>query len=103
MTCAQRLLGRHRNLLMKLIAANLGTYHLLASATLVTAYRITGERDHVPASELTATDWLCEFLGTEATHPQARTVNRDLSKEMSPNPNEVIMAVASRLTDALRA
>lgn len=58
---------------MELIATNLGTNHLFPSPILVTAYRITRERDDVPASEVIATKWFCVFMRTEATHPKARS------------------------------
>lgn len=102
--CSDRFPGRRHDLLMELIASNPGTYHIFSSATLVTTlYRITGERDDVPALEAIATDWLRAFVRTGATHPQACATIRVCINEISRKPNETIAAVASRQSGASRA
>lgn len=58
MICTDWLLGCRRDLLVELIATNLSTYHLFSFHTLGTVYRITGEQDNIPPSEVTTTDSL---------------------------------------------
>lgn len=71
MTCTDRFPERRHDLLMELTATDLDTYHLFSPPTLVTVYLITRERDDVPSSDVTATNWLRAFVRTETTHPQA--------------------------------
>lgn len=97
-----RITWRGRDILMEFITAHLGTHHLLSSPARVTVYRITAERDDVPASEVTATDRLRVLVGTEATHPQALSVTRKALNEIVREPDEAIAAAAGGLTDALR-
>lgn len=88
---------------MSPIPANLGTYHLFFSPTLVTVYRITEERDGISASEVTATSWPRVFARTQTTHVKARVVTKRASKEIAQKSNDIITEAASRLTDALCA
>lgn len=67
----------------------------------VTVYRITGQRDGVPASEVTATDRLCLLLEIEAIHTQARAATRDALSEFTRKPKDTI-AAARQVADAFR-
>lgn len=52
MIYTERFTGRHRDMLMEIIDAHLGTHHLLSSPTPVTLHRISGEREVVLAEDL---------------------------------------------------
>lgn len=102
MICTDRLSGRRRNLLMELIATASGIYHLFSPPSVVTVYRITGKRDHVPASEAVSSDCLRFFVTTETTKPQARAATRYYFNEIARKPNDTFAGTASQLTDAFR-
>lgn len=48
-TCADRFLECRRDPLIDYIDNNLGTHHLFSSPTLLSVFRITGERNDIPA------------------------------------------------------
>lgn len=66
-------------------------------------YRISRERDVVPAEALAGTGWLRVFVTTEATRLQARVVTRQALDGIAWKPDESITAAGDRLIDTLRA
>lgn len=87
--------------LIDLIAKRPGTYHLFSSLPRVTVYRIIGERDDIPVSEVAVSDWLRLLVRTEATQTQAHAATRDALNEIARKPGETIAVAASRLNDSL--
>lgn len=93
-------MGRRRDMLTGFIAAHLGIHCLLSPPTQVTLYRITGEQDVGPTSEVTTAHSFCVFVGTEATHLQARVVTRKALSVITRRPDESVAAAAARLIAA---
>lgn len=103
MTYTDRLSRRRHILLIDMIATHLGTHWSFFPLTPMTVYGITGERDCVPATKVTAADRLRCLVREEATHPEVHVATRNALKETVQKANETIEAGVTRLTDAFRA
>lgn len=76
-TCTDQLTGHRRDMLTGSIAAHLGTCNMPSSPTPVTVYRMTEERDVVPASNVAVTEWPRSWLGRASPTPKrARSPER---------------------------
>lgn len=83
-------------MLIEIIAIRLGTDSLLVSPIPVTVYRITGERDRVPAAKVTATDLLRLLEMEEAIQPEARAGTRktlyQIARKRPPDDLAILFA-----------
>lgn len=84
------------------IATHPDTHRLVFSPKPVTAYHIAGERDLVPAANVTVTGLLRLLVKEEAAHPQARTANRSALNHIIQKPQETI-AEGYEQSDVFRA
>lgn len=81
-------------MLIETIATHFDTYRVFFSPTQVIVNRTSGERDEMPASEVTATGVLRLLLREEATRPQTRAAARTSLNLITRKPNETIAAAA---------
>lgn len=68
-----------------------------------TVYRITDERDLIPAAEVTSTDLLRLLVKEEVIHPQACVATRNAFDEIIRKADEMIATAVTRLTGAFCA
>lgn len=98
-----RLSGRRRDSHIEMMATHVGTHRLFFPLTPMTVCHITGERDLVPAIEITTTDVLRLLMEEEPIHPQARAATRNALHDITRKLKETNAAAAMRLTNAFRA
>lgn len=86
-----RFSGKRCDLPIEIIATHLETPVVHVSPLIaVTVYRITGEHDLLPASEVTATDILRLLEGKEVTQPQADESTRKSLTGITRKPKETM-------------
>jgi len=94
---------RRVELLTDLIQEYLSVSNQLASAEMVTVYRISGEVESIPRAQVTATDWLRLLVREHALSAGAVTFARSALDNLQRKDNEAWNAVAARVLLAFRA